>query len=378
MAPQNTPPPTQTQTPPPHTSPQLLVSFPAEHVLLLTLNRPEQMNAMTPGMQDDLRRVLNWFEEEASLWVVIVTGAGRVFCAGADLKAAWSAASDDIDSAGATRKATMFHRRLGSRTPRSTPPSHTICFLPIASASTGSAQCGTSILLQMIAKLGKAKPTPISGRAQGSVKVERSRTRRIGSNGGAWNTDQQTGVSNEQESVVSNIYGFGSISRRHSKKPIIAAVNGKGAYGGGMEMVLNCDYVVAGEEARFALPEVKRGVIAVQGGVKKNLLYRNLCHSSLGNVIFWIPFANSIGFRDPEAQPDCWTSRTSTMSFPSILPRVRTHSLDVPSLPYPSLPMAFASPPPPNGTRTPSGFRPRFYLADLTLRPLTCDVPSWP
>lgn len=31
-------------------------------------------------------------------------------------------------------------------------------------------------------------------------------------------------------------------------------------------MILNCDYVIASENAKFALPEVKRGVIAVQGG----------------------------------------------------------------------------------------------------------------
>jgi enoyl-CoA hydratase/carnithine racemase len=53
---------------PPHTSEQLLVSFPAEHVLLLTLNRPKQLNAMTPQMQNDLKQVLNWFEDEPSLW----------------------------------------------------------------------------------------------------------------------------------------------------------------------------------------------------------------------------------------------------------------------------------------------------------------------
>ncbi|TEB18552.1 enoyl-CoA hydratase/carnithine racemase [Coprinellus micaceus] len=156
---------------PPHTSEQLLVSFPAEHVLLLTLNRPKQLNAMTPQMQNDLKQVLNWFEDEPSLWVAIVTGAGRVFCAGADLK--------------------------------------------------------------------------------------------------AWNNDQQSGVTDEQEGVVANVFGFGSISRRQSKKPIIAAVNGGGAYGGGTEMVLNCDYVVAGDQAKFALPEVKRGVIAVQGGIPR-------------------------------------------------------------------------------------------------------------
>lgn len=66
--------------------------------------------------------------------------------------------------------------------------------------------------------------------------------------------------------MIAAVHGFGSISRRQSNKPIIAAVNG-GAYGGGLEMVLNCDIVVATEGAKFALPEVKRGVVAIQGGV---------------------------------------------------------------------------------------------------------------
>jgi len=62
-------------------------------------------------------------------------------------------------------------------------------------------------------------------------------------------------------------HGFGSISRRHIlNKPIIAAVNG-GAFGGGTEMILNCDIVIAEENAKFGLPEVKRGVIAAAGGI---------------------------------------------------------------------------------------------------------------
>jgi len=36
-----------------------------------------------------------------------------------------------------------------------------------------------------------------------------------------------------------------------------------------MEIVLNCDLVVAGEDAKFALPEVKRGVVAIQGGIPR-------------------------------------------------------------------------------------------------------------
>ena len=39
-----------------------------------------------------------------------------------------------------------------------------------------------------------------------------------------------------------------------------------GAYGGGVEMILNCDLVIASQDAKFALPEVRRGVVAAQGG----------------------------------------------------------------------------------------------------------------
>jgi enoyl-CoA hydratase len=50
-----------------------------------------------------------------------------------------------------------------------------------------------------------------------------------------------------------------------SPKPVIAAVNGA-AVGGGFELALSCDLVVAAETARFGLPEVKRGLLAAGGG----------------------------------------------------------------------------------------------------------------
>jgi len=50
-----------------------------------------------------------------------------------------------------------------------------------------------------------------------------------------------------------------------SPKPVIAAVNGA-AVGGGFELVLACDLVVAADTARFGLPEVKRGLLAGGGG----------------------------------------------------------------------------------------------------------------
>jgi enoyl-CoA hydratase/carnithine racemase len=59
--------------------------------------------------------------------------------------------------------------------------------------------------------------------------------------------------------------GFAGFVRHARTKPFIAAVNGI-AYGGGFEIVLACDLVVAAEHARFALPEVLRGIVAAGGG----------------------------------------------------------------------------------------------------------------
>jgi enoyl-CoA hydratase/carnithine racemase len=60
--------------------------------------------------------------------------------------------------------------------------------------------------------------------------------------------------------------GFAGIVERPPSKPIIAAVEGW-ALGGGFEVVLACDLVVAAEGARFGLPEVKRGLVARGGGM---------------------------------------------------------------------------------------------------------------
>lgn len=65
---------------------------------------------------------------------------------------------------------------------------------------------------------------------------------------------------------VSAVGGFGGITERFFPKPLIAAVNGA-ARGGGLEMILACDIVVAEDHATFGLPEVKIGGLAAAGGV---------------------------------------------------------------------------------------------------------------
>jgi enoyl-CoA hydratase/carnithine racemase len=63
--------------------------------------------------------------------------------------------------------------------------------------------------------------------------------------------------------------GFGGLTSRYdNSKPIIAAVNGV-AMGGGFEIALACDLIVASENAIFALPEPRVGLAALAGGMHR-------------------------------------------------------------------------------------------------------------
>ncbi|OCT50601.1 Carnitinyl-CoA dehydratase [Cladophialophora carrionii] len=159
-------------TPPPST-PKTILLFPTPDTLLVVLNNPRGLNCLSTSMHYALHGLFEWYDNEPSLRCAVITGAGRAFCAGADLKE-WN----ENNAARAAGKSAGDGRR---ETPRS---------------------------------------------------------------------------------------GFGGISRRMGKKPIIGAINGL-AFGGGMEMVANMDLVVAARSAQFALPEVKRGVIALAGALPR-------------------------------------------------------------------------------------------------------------
>ncbi len=74
-------------------------------------------------------------------------------------------------------------------------------------------------------------------------------------------TGDGDGGSGRAEAAPAPKYGLNNLN----PKPVIAAVNGA-AVGGGFELVLSCDLVVAADTARFGLPEVKRGLLAAGGG----------------------------------------------------------------------------------------------------------------
>lgn len=132
-------------------------------VTLITLNRPEVMNALHSPMHFELDEAFNSFAADPDQWIGILTGAGeRAFSAGNDLK----------------------HQAAGG-----------------------------------------AMALPASGFA-------------------------------------------GLATRFDLNKPLIAAVNGV-AMGGGFEIALACDLVIASEKAVFALPEPKVGLAALAGGLHR-------------------------------------------------------------------------------------------------------------
>jgi len=133
------------------------------HLTVVTLNRPEVLNALHAEAHEELGRVFDDFASDPQAWVAIVTGAGeRAFSAGNDLK---------------------------------------------------------------VTAAGGRKPWPKSG--------------------------------------------FGGLTQRFDlDKPVIAAVNGI-AMGGGFEIALACDIIVAADSAVFALPEPRVGLAALAGGLHR-------------------------------------------------------------------------------------------------------------
>ncbi|GLY38913.1 enoyl-CoA hydratase [Amycolatopsis sp. NBRC 101858] len=139
-------------------APEVIVEA-RDRILVITLNRPEQKNAMTLAASRIIAAALERLDDDPDLTIAVLTGAGGTFCAGMDLK-----------------------------------------------------------------RFAAGERPALPGR------------------------------------------GFGGMVEAPPRKPIVAAVEGW-ALGGGCELVLACDLVVAGRGARFGLPEVRRGLAARGGGM---------------------------------------------------------------------------------------------------------------
>ncbi|MFC2001492.1 enoyl-CoA hydratase/isomerase family protein [Chloroflexota bacterium] len=138
----------------------------ANQIGIITLNRPDTLNAINEQMSRELRQALSRMEEDGDIRVIVLKGAGdRAFCAGADIKES-------------------RRREL---------------------------QQQTKFLKGLIALTRQLENIP---------------------------------------------------------KPIIAAVNGY-AFGGGFELILSCDFVIATKDSSFSSPEINIGIIPAAGGTQR-------------------------------------------------------------------------------------------------------------
>ena len=87
-----------------------------KHVAIITLNRPDRLNAWTGQMEKDIRAAMDAAAADSNVRAIVVTGAGRGFCAGADMniltniQAAPSASNDD--TAGSAGGADNFNQKF--------------------------------------------------------------------------------------------------------------------------------------------------------------------------------------------------------------------------------------------------------------------------
>jgi 2-(1,2-epoxy-1,2-dihydrophenyl)acetyl-CoA isomerase len=110
-----------------------------EGVLTLTLNRPEARNAMSEAMNRALAEQLAWAELEPSVKCVVLTGAGKGFCAGGDVK---GMAERTHESAPVTIDEAIYRQRVNQRATAGRlfkMPKPTLAALPGAAAGAGLA-----------------------------------------------------------------------------------------------------------------------------------------------------------------------------------------------------------------------------------------------
>ena len=98
----------------------------SDHILTITLNRPDALNAFTVGMGDALIRAFDEASDNDAVRAVVVTGAGRAFCAGMDLRGEGNVFGLDV-----SQQPTLMARRVcapsWTSAPRNSASAHRRC-----------------------------------------------------------------------------------------------------------------------------------------------------------------------------------------------------------------------------------------------------------
>lgn len=87
----------------------------AERVATITLNRPDKLNAWTAVMEQEVRAAMDAADNDGSVRVIVLTGAGRGFCAGADMSLLNTVATQGLDDRGRTQALATRDNREGVR-----------------------------------------------------------------------------------------------------------------------------------------------------------------------------------------------------------------------------------------------------------------------
>lgn len=82
-----------------YTQVELTLAGTDQHVAVVTLSRPERMNALTKAMEAELRTLFEQLDKDVAVRVIVLTGKGRAFCAGMDIDELEVLPPDDIQAA---------------------------------------------------------------------------------------------------------------------------------------------------------------------------------------------------------------------------------------------------------------------------------------
>ena len=87
----------------------------ADRVATITLNRPDKLNAWTSVMEREVRAAMGEADKDENVRVIVLTGAGRGFCAGADMSLLSTVAEKGLDEARRTQSVQIAAKSEGSR-----------------------------------------------------------------------------------------------------------------------------------------------------------------------------------------------------------------------------------------------------------------------